>query len=333
MDLENPTSAEYKKDPESFETVNPYGIKWLDKLYQKIWNGKHAGVLCMVLSSAAYSIMGLLVKVLAGRAIPSSQIVMARCGIISILSGLGLQHMKYPLLGSKKVRKLIIVRAILGFFALSTYFYSIQLLALRDATVLNFTMPVFTAILATCFLKERWGGAEMTGTLFSFIGVLLVVQPEALFSGNKVVEQRNSNTLIGTIMAMIGAATGALSYIIVRAIGQRGEHPMVSVFTYAVFSTPMAGICLLVQGVKIPSVGELIALGLVGLTAYMAQIFLTRGLQLEKASRATSIQYVKVLITYFLGVIFLGEIPSIMGVGGAVLIAFSSVFISSRDQR
>eukprot|EP01018_Ginkgo_biloba_P030414 Gb_26164 [translate_table: standard] len=193
-------------------------------------------------------------------------------------------------------------------------------------------MPVFTAILATCFLNERWGGAEMIGAVVSFIGVLLVIQPEALFTGSKMIEQRTRSTLLGTIMAMIGASTGALSYIIVRAIGQRGEPPLVCVFSYAALSTPMAGICLFFQGIKIPSIGELIALAMVGLTAYMAQIFLTRGLQLEKASRATSIQYVKVLVTYFLGVLFFGEIPSVIGSVGGILVALSSALISIRDQ-
>ncbi|XP_057858735.2 uncharacterized protein LOC131067654 isoform X2 [Cryptomeria japonica] len=270
MDIEDPNQKDIEEDSKGAMFSR---IKWVDKLHHKIWNGKHAGVFCMVISSSAYSIMGLLVKLL-------------------------------------------------------TKMCSIQLLPLRDATMLNFTVPVFTAILATFFLHERWGRAEMIGTLLSLLGVLLVIKPEALFSDSEAIEQTKRNILIGTIMAVIGASTGALSYIVVRAIGQCGEPALVSVFAYAVFSTPMAGICLLFQGAKLPSIVELVALFLVGLTAYMAQIFLTRGLQLEKASRATSIQYVKVLITYFLGVVFLGEIPSIMGALGGFLIAFSSVFIS-----
>ncbi|GLJ53401.1 hypothetical protein SUGI_1138850 [Cryptomeria japonica] len=325
MDIEDPNQKDIEEDSKGAMFSR---IKWVDKLHHKIWNGKHAGVFCMVISSSAYSIMGLLVKLLTRGSIPSSQIVMARCSVISILAGIGLQRMNYPFFGSPKARKLVIIRAILGFFALSAYFYSIQLLPLRDATMLNFTVPVFTAILATFFLHERWGRAEMIGTLLSLLGVLLVIKPEALFSDSEAIEQTKRNILIGTIMAVIGASTGALSYIVVRAIGQCGEPALVSVFAYAVFSTPMAGICLLFQGAKLPSIVELVALFLVGLTAYMAQIFLTRGLQLEKASRATSIQYVKVLITYFLGVVFLGEIPSIMGALGGFLIAFSSVFIS-----
>jgi drug/metabolite transporter (DMT)-like permease len=40
---------------------------------------------------------------------------------------------------------------------------SIQVLPLRDATVLNFTIPIFTAILATLLLNERWGLHEAVG--------------------------------------------------------------------------------------------------------------------------------------------------------------------------
>lgn len=42
---------------------------------------------------------------------------------------------------------------------------SIQILPLRDATVLNFTTPVFTIILATVFLKESWSAAEAAGEI------------------------------------------------------------------------------------------------------------------------------------------------------------------------
>jgi hypothetical protein len=46
---------------------------------------------------------------------------------------------------------------------------------------------------------------------------------------------------------------------------------MIFVCTYFVFSTLMMGICLLFQGVKISSIGELISLGLIGLTISVLQ--------------------------------------------------------------
>lgn len=56
-----------------------------------------------------------------------------------------------------------------------------------------------------------------------------------------------------------------------------------------------------------PSTREWVHTALLGFLAFLAQILVTKGLQLEKASRAASMQYVKVLGTVALGVVFLKE--------------------------
>jgi len=208
---------------------------------------------------------------------------------------------------------------------------SIQLLPLRDATVLNFTMPIFTAILAAVLLREKWGIREAAGTLFSFLGVLFVSQPEFIFQGGTV-KITTSSTYMGMLAALFGSSLGALSYIIVRAVGQRGEPPLVCVFVFAALSVPLSSVAALLQGYKIPTLLEACGLLMVGLTAYIAQVFLTRGLQLENAAKATSLQYLKVLCTYLLGVAFLSETPSVTSLFGALLIAGSSFSLSSRPK-
>lgn len=68
---------------------------------------------------------------------------------------------------------------------------------------------------------------------------------------------------------------------------------------------------------------------MVGLTAFTAQVFLTRGLQLEKAAKASSLQHLKVICTYLLGVAFLGETPSLVSFLGALLVAGSAISITN----
>ncbi|KAL2652251.1 hypothetical protein R1flu_020379 [Riccia fluitans] len=307
-------------------------LKRYMKAWSWVWGGsKYSGATCMAISSFSYALMGLFVKLLAVRSFPSSQIVMFRCAFISLIAGTSLRKMRHPLLGSPRVRKLVIARAVVGFFSLSAFFYSIQILPLRDATVLNFTTPVFTVILATLYLNEIWGAAEAAGTFCSFVGVLLVTQPDFL-SSNHALADSIRDTYMGVAIALIAAATGALSYIIVRMIGQTSEPPLVCVFAFAAFSTPMAALGTMMQGYKVPDSTELALLLSVGIMAYFAQVFLTRALQLEKASSVTPIQYLKVLFTFILGVVFLQEIPTLWDVLGAVLIAGSAASISYKSR-
>lgn len=289
------------------------------------WGGSNlSGVACMVISSISYSFMGLFVKLLSVSGVPSSEVVLCRCTIVAVLAGAGLKRMRHPLLGSPEVRQLVLARAFVGYIALSTYFYSIQVLPLRDATVLNFTMPIFTAILAALMLNERWGKREAAGTFFSFLGVILVSQPQFMFSGDATVDPMN-NIAVGIVAALLGSSLGALSYVIVRSIGRQGEPPLVCVFAFAAFSAPFSAVAMFFQGLKVPILIEAAGLVMVGLTAFTAQVFLTRGLQLEKAAKASSLQHLKVICTYLLGVAFLGETPSLVSFLGALLVAGSAI--------
>jgi len=193
--------------------------------------------------------------------------------------------------------------------------------------VLNFTMPIFTAILAALILNERWGSREVVGTFFSFLGVVLVSQPQFIFPGGTTVNSTNS-TYVGIFAAILGSSLGALSYIILRAVGRLGEPPLVCVFAFAALSAPFSAVAMFFQGFKVPSPLEAAGLLMVGLTAFTAQVFLTRGLQLENAAKATSLQYLKVICTYLLGVAFLGETPSLVGLLGAFFIAGSAILLT-----
>jgi len=46
-------------------------------------------------------------------------------------------------------------------------------------TTLNFTIPLFTLVMARIFLKETVDATRWIGTLDGFAGVMVVVQPGA----------------------------------------------------------------------------------------------------------------------------------------------------------
>lgn len=110
-----------RKNKSSTEEDRVWDSKW------GIWGGsRYSGVICMIISSVSYSFMGLFVKLLSVSGVLSSETVMCRCIVVAILAGVGLKRMGHPLLGSPKVKQLVLARAVVGYFALSTYFYSVQ---------------------------------------------------------------------------------------------------------------------------------------------------------------------------------------------------------------
>ena len=69
---------------------------------------------------------------------------------------------------------------------------------------------------------------------------------------------------------------------------------------------------------------ELLEMILVGNLAWGAQFFLSKSLTLEKAGKATSMTFLKVLLSYVFGAAFLGETVTLPSVAGAVLVVAAS---------
>ena len=57
------------------------------------------------------------------------------------------------------------------------WFYGITLLPLAEVTAIEFTTPVWTAILAALFLRERLTPTRIVAVALGFTGILIILQP------------------------------------------------------------------------------------------------------------------------------------------------------------
>ncbi|XP_057822195.1 uncharacterized protein LOC131034649 isoform X3 [Cryptomeria japonica] len=103
----------------------------------------------------------------------------------------------------------------------------------------------------------------------------------------------------------------------------------ITVFAFAAFACPVAATCMFsFQKFVVPDIFAFIAMIIIALLAFVAEVLLARGLQLEKACRATSILYVEALTSYVLQLVFLEQTPSVVGLSGAALVFVSTVTIA-----
>src|SRR5690606_27764983 len=63
------------------------------------------------------------------------------------------------------------------------FFMGIQAMPLADATAIEFTNPMLTAILSALVLRERAPGAVWVATAIAFAGVLMVLRPNVAILG------------------------------------------------------------------------------------------------------------------------------------------------------
>lgn len=272
----------------------------------------------MAAAAFFFSVMSVLVKV-AGERLPTQQVVLARSSVGAVMSWVALRSRGVSPLGND--RRLLLLRALLGYVGLSCFFYALTHLPLADATVIQYTNPVFTAILAAFFLSEAIRRRDGLLTLVSLAGVVLMTRPGFLFGG---LEERLDP--LAVIIALTGAVFSAGAYVVVRRLG-RTEDPVVIVFWFAAVAT-IGAIPFTLADALMPTPLEWLVLLGVGVVTQIAQVFMTRGLREERAGRAMAVAYMQIVFAATWGALFFSELPDFWGAAGALLIIIGTAGIA-----
>lgn len=276
------------------------------------------GVRYMVASAFFFSLMSLGVK-LVGQRIPTQEVVLVR-GVLNA-------GFTWGLLRQAGVRPrgnrpwVLILRGIFGFLALSCLYYGLVHLPLADATVLQYTNPVWTALFAAWLLNERMVRGELGLVLASLVGVVLIARPAFLFGG-----AGGRLELLAVGVVLLGSMFSAGAYVTVRQLA-RSEDPLVIVFYFTLVAVAGSIPGTLTEPVW-PTPVEWGYLLVVALTAQAGQVFLTRGLQLEPAGRATAIGYLQVVFAAIWGALVFRELPDGWVIAGAAVILGSTLLLA-----
>jgi drug/metabolite transporter (DMT)-like permease len=281
----------------------------------------------MIMSALGFAMMGGLVKYTYAQGIPVLEIVVARAFISALISYIDIKRKKIPLLGHRK--GLLLARGLAGAIALVCVYTALVNMPFAEATVLQYLHPMFTALLAIIFLRERLH--LMTGLCIalSFIGLLIIVRPSFLFG-----EWSAVYSYWAIAAAVMGAFGSAVAYVLVRELNAT-EDVSVIIFYFPIVALPLA-LLLLGDDWIIPQGWAWLSLLLVGVSTQIGQIGLTKAMQTESASQATSFSYLQVVFAIVLGIIFFNEYPSLWTLFGAILIlsaAFINVVVLARRNK
>ncbi len=274
----------------------------------------------MVAAAFFFSLMSLGIK-MAGQGLPCSEIVFFRSAVMLVITSILVKRSGLHPWGFRK--RLLILRGMVGFCALFGFFYAITRLPLADVTVIHFTNPVFAALLASVLLSETMRRKEVLGLLLSIAGVVLVVRPTFLFGS-----LASDLDMFAVAVAMGASVLSACAYVTIRKLSET-EHYLVIVFYFSLVST-IVSIPLAAGQFVWPTAREWVLVLGVGVCTQIAQLCLTKGLIRERAGRAMSVSYVQVVFAAIWGIVFFGQVPSLPGLAGAVLIFAGCLLVASR---
>lgn len=193
------------------------------------------------------------------------------------------------------------------------FFLGVMAMPLADATAIQFTSPILTALLAPLVLGERTGRATWAATLLAFAGVLIVLRPNVMEIGLAA-------------FFPIGAAFG-MSWLMMLNRMTAGAAPvMVMQFLLAAVAAPLlvaAAVALHLTGlVEIGPPSPLTVLKCLGVAVFatMGHTLIFAAVARASASVVAPMTYVQLLVAASLGWIWFGDPPDTATFGGAALI-------------
>ena len=108
-------------------------------------------------------------------------------------------------------RHIFVVGALNTAIPFSLFGYATLTLTAGTTSVLNATAPMFGAIVAFVWLKDKLSLSAILGLLFGFIGVYLLVSENLQFSAVTGIQQVQTNALVPTLAAMLAALCYGIS--------------------------------------------------------------------------------------------------------------------------
>jgi drug/metabolite transporter (DMT)-like permease len=228
-----------------------------------------------------------------------------------------LLHYGFVPLRTSQIR-LHVIRAMLNVTATLLFFIGLAHTPLAKASALDFSAPLFAAVLAVVFLHERMPLRRFAALLAGVAGVLIVLRP-----GLGKID-------LGALFVLASGATWALTLIIIKVLS-RSDSSLTTTIYVGLFTTPLALIAALPVW-QTPSLGQLGWLAVTGGLGGLGQLCLAQALRTTDVTLIMPIDFTKLIWASLLGFLVFAELPDIWTwIGGTII--FAAAFYVAATER
>ena len=275
--------------------------------------GDRFGLILMVVSAACFALMAAVAKRLLPTT-PMQAVVLSRGILMTATFVILARRQGVPILGHNP--PVLLLRGLLGYGALSCYFWSVQHLPLGDAVLLQYSHPIFVAAIAPFFLREVTGRWHWPLVLAALAGVALIVGPAGNLRGPALV-------------GLCGSMLSGLAYMAVRRLS-KSEHTLTILIWFPLATIPLSLAATIHAGRSaIPSgAAEVVGHLLIYATALLGQVTLTEGLARAGAARATAVTMTGPVFGLLFGWMLFGTTPSVESVVGTAIVIAAVVLLA-----
>ena len=204
--------------------------------------------------------------------------------------------------------RLQVVRNLFHFGGQSGWIYGIAHLPLAEVFAIEFTTPIWVALLAVMFLGERMTGGRIVAVVFGFTGALVILRP-----GVGIVDP--------AALVVLAASLGfAITNVLTKQLTNT-DPPLAILFYMTIVQLPLSlSLSLWLEDWTNPGFGHAPWLLLVAVTGLSAHYCMARALAHGDATIVIPLDFVRLPLIAVVGFVFYAESLELAILLGAVLI-------------
>lgn len=208
----------------------------------------------------------------------------------------------------------LVVRALLDGIGTLLYLLALMHLPLANATAINLSMPLMMALAAVLLLHEQAGLSRWLAILAGFVGVLLVIQPQAQgFNG-------------WALVCLAATLAQAARELCTRRIDP-GVPSILVTLGSAIAVLAVAVLMLPLQGWQAMRPAQVLQLAMAAVLLAAGYFCVVNSMRHGEMSVVAPFRYVSLLVAVLLGWLMWREVPNALAWGGIALMVGSGLFL------
>ena len=199
------------------------------------------------------------------------------------------------------------------------WFFGVTKISLADVAALQFTSPLFTAIIAAALLGERIGGHRMVAILVGFAGALIIIRPGIIPLN------------IGTLSILLAAFLYSCAHVVTKLLSNTESGSTVVFYmsvTILIYSAIPAAFVW-----QTPAWADMPAMIGLGITGYATHYCITRSLAVGDASFVIVFDFMRLPFSVTLGWILFTEVLDAWTAAGALIIFATGYYSTVREAK
>ncbi|MGO9307974.1 MAG: DMT family transporter [Spirochaetia bacterium] len=273
------------------------------------------GMPVMAASAVLFSLMSSLIPFMHG--VSTSTIASARF-VTGIAMILGVSLLRRTRLAAVN-RWWLVARGVIGATSVYFFFRGIMNLGLGKGTILNYTYPIFAALLAPLILKEKLTWDVMAAGVISFAGIWLVVSPG-----------RFSSIGAEGLLALLGGFLSGVAVVAIKKLRET-DSPFTIYLAQCLFGLLVVGWPTAASSFAFAGIEWLILLGL-GVVATVAQLTMTWAYKHVPATEGSLLAFLTPVLNVLLGIAVFGEQMHISTLVGSAVVLVCCGYIAFRER-